>query len=307
MARVTVVGSCNIDLVTRTARFPRPGEHLIATDFGTYLGGKGANQAVASSRAGAHVKMVGSVGDDGFGAHIIATLATEGIDVGRVRKDAALPTGNASIWLDERGENQILVYSGANQSLAYADATDALSDLKAGDVVLMQLEVPMPTVLESARLATGRGAIVVLNAAPAAPLEDELWRFVTVLVVNETEAAALSNGEAPAAAALALLGRGCGSVVVTLGQDGCIVATAEAVAVERISAFAPVRVVDATGAGDAFCGVLAAKMAAGSQIVEAARWGNAAGSLAVEVIGAIPSMPSKSSIERRVSQAGTKL
>ncbi len=307
MARVTVVGSCNIDLVTRTARFPRPGEHLIATDFGTYLGGKGANQAVASSRAGAHVKMVGSVGDDDFGAHIIATLATEGIDVGRVRKDAALPTGNASIWLDERGENQILVYSGANQSLAYADATDALSDLKAGDVVLMQLEVPMPTVLESARLASSRGAIVVLNAAPAVPLEDELWRFVTVLVVNETEAAALSNGEPPVAAALALLGRGCGSVVVTLGQDGCIVATAEAVAVERISAFAPVRVVDATGAGDAFCGVLAAKMAAGSRVVEAARWGNAAGSLAVEVIGAIPSMPSKSSIERRVSQAGTKL
>jgi ribokinase len=306
MARVTVIGSCNMDLVTRTHRFPRPGEHLVATDFGTYLGGKGANQAVAAARAGASVKMVARVGRDAFGAQIVAALAADGIDVSGIGQDLSYPTGNASIWLDSGGENEILVYPGANGTLGAADATNALSTIGVGDVLLMQLEVPVSTVLESARVAANRGATVVLNAAPAIPIPDDLWHSISVLVVNETEAATLSTGKAPAEAASALCRRGCDAVVVTLGRDGCIVAASHTLAIESVTAFTPHRVVDATGAGDAFCGAFAAHLAFGSSVPEAARWGNAAGSLAVEVLGAMPSMPSKASTASRLRQNVTR-
>lgn len=303
MARVTVVGSCNIDLVTRTDRFPRPSEHLVATEFGTFLGGKGANQAVAARRAGADVAMVARVGDDAFGEQISAALASEAIDVTGIGRDRESPTGNASIWLDAAGENQILVFPGANGTLRPSEATAALHDVGRGDVVLMQLEVPMPTVVEVARVAGLRGAIVALNAAPAAMLPDELWRLIHILVVNETEAATLSGGLAPADAANMLRRRGNVSVVVTLGSDGCLVAPEGEAGAHHVPAFAPTAIVDATGAGDAFCGAMVAQLAAGSTLAVAARWGNAAGSLAVEVLGAIPSMPTEAAIDARLSTA----
>ena len=305
MARVTVVGSCNVDIVTRTHRFPKPSEHLVATDFGTFLGGKGANQAVAARRAGAAVAMVARVGDDAFGEQITAALASEAINVTGIGRDRGSPTGNASIWLDAAGENQILVFPGANGTLRPSEATAALHGVGRGDVVLMQLEVPMPTVVGVARVACSRGAIVVLNAAPATTLPDNLWEFIHILVVNETEAATLSGGLAPDDAAQLLRRRGSGSVVVTLGSDGCIVAPAGEAGVHHLSAFAPTVLVDATGAGDAFCGALVAQLAAGSTLAVAARWGNAAGSLAVEVLGAIPSMPTAAAIATRLSTSAS--
>lgn len=302
MARVTVVGSCNIDLVTRTARFPHAGEHLIASDFGTYLGGKGANQAVAARRAGATVRMVARVGRDAFAEHITSALASDGIDVGGIGRDHDSPTGNASIWLDASGENQILVFPGANATLGKSEAMQSLGDLDVGDVVLMQLEVPMATVLHVARLARAHGASVVLNAAPAAPLPDELRHLVDVLVVNETEAATLAGGSAPAEALRTLASQGFGAVVITLGRDGCLVTKSGDVASDLVPPFMANGVVDATGAGDAFCGAFAARLAAGDSIREAAVWGSAAGSLAVEVVGAIPSMPTKAAIEDRLTR-----
>ena len=208
MARVTVVGSCNVDIVTRTHRFPKPSEHLVATDFGTFLGGKGANQAVAARRAGAAVAMVARVGDDAFGEQITAALASEAIDVTGIGRDRESPTGNASIWLDAAGENQILVFPGANGSLGPSEAVASVQGVRRGDVVLMQLEVPMATVTEVARVVGSLGAIVALNAAPAAPLPEDLWRLIHVLIVNETEASALSGGLAPSDAAPSLRLRG---------------------------------------------------------------------------------------------------
>jgi ribokinase len=303
VARVTVVGSCNMDLVSRTDHFPRPGEHLLASAFGTFLGGKGANQAVAACRAGASVHMVARVGADGFGDEIVRTLESIGINVAGIRRDRGSPTGNASIWLDTSGQNQILVFPGANGTLGPIEALAELHDMRVGDVLLMQLEVPMRTVMEAARVGAAQGAMVVLNAAPAASLPDDLWRYIDVLVVNETEAATLSGGLPPIEAASALRGKGRLDVVVTLGSDGCLVTRAGDDASIHLSAFTPGAVVDATGAGDAFCGAMVAQLAAGSSLQDAARSGNAAGSLAVEVLGAIPSMPSQSQIAMRLTQA----
>lgn len=303
VGRVTVVGSCNIDLVTRTDRFPRPGEHLVASEFGTYLGGKGANQAVAARRAGASVRMVARVGRDAFGDQVTSALASDGIDIGGIEHVAGAPTGNASIWLDAAGENEILVFPGANASLGFVEAMRSVGRVGVGDIVLMQLEVPLPTVVQLAHNAHVSGSTVILNAAPATILPDELWPLIGVLVVNETEAAALAEGSSPDEAIGALIARGCHSVVVTLGAHGCLVAQAGDTSPLHIPPYAPNGVVDATGAGDAFCGVFASQLAAGSTFREASRWGNAAGSLAVETVGAIPSMPLRSAIEERLASA----
>ena len=302
VGRLTVVGSCNIDLVTRTEKFPRPGEHLFASEFGTYLGGKGANQAVAARRAGASVRMVARVGRDAFGCDIRSALASDGIDIGGIDHVASAPTGNASIWLDAAGENKILVFPGANASLGFTEAMRSVGSLGAGDIVLMQLEVPMPTVVQLAQSALLSGSTVILNAAPARVLPDELWPAIGVLIVNETEAAALAGGASPAQAIKVLIARGCGAVVVTLGAHGCLLAQAGDTSPLHIPPYAPKGVVDATGAGDAFCGVFASQVVAGSTFREASRWGNAAGSLAVETVGAIPSMPVRSAIEARLAQ-----
>ncbi len=299
---VAVVGSCNMDLVSRAHRIPRAGEHLLATGFGTFLGGKGANQAVAARRAGSSVTMVARVGRDAFGDLIVAALGEEGIDTSSVSRDDGEPTGNASIWLDDAGENRILVFPGANGQLVPTVVADAPLPTGPRAVLLMQLEVPMATVVATAARARDLGLMVVVNAAPAAPLPPELWALVHVLVVNETEASALVGIDDPEAAARALVERGCGAAVVTLGAAGCVVAASSNALPVRIRALAPSQVVDTTGAGDAFCGVMASRLGDGASLAEAAWAGNAAGSLAVEVLGAIPSMPTARAINDRMAQ-----
>ena len=297
---VVVVGSCNIDMVTRATRFPSAGEHLIASDFGTYLGGKGANQAFAAARAGASVSMVGRVGSDAFGAQMVAALAEAGIAVDAVAVDHDAPTGNASIWLDASGENRILIFPGANGRVSKSDIRKQLGTIGAASVLLVQLEVPVDTIAEACRAARDAGVRVVLNAAPASPLPADLWSLIDVLVVNQTEALVLGGDTDPGRSSRVLISKGVGTVVVTLGGAGCIVMSGVSSEPIAIQSF-PVRsVVDTTGAGDAFCGALAASLASGASVVEAARVGNAAGSLAVEVLGAIPSMPTYEQIQRRL-------
>lgn len=270
MGRVVVLGSLNVDLVTRVERHPRPGETLLADGLERLAGGKGANQAVAAAAAGAATVMVGAVGDDAGGAAYVERLRGLGVDVTGVAVRPGTPTGTALIAVDAAGENTILVVAGANATVT-ADGLDDL-DLGPGDVLLLQLEVPLDTVTAAARLAAGRGARVVLNLAPYAAVPDDVVALADPVVVNQSEAELLAaSGATPR------------SLLVTLGADG---ARWGDLAVEAVRAE---EVVDTTGAGDAFCGALAGGLAAGDDDEAALRRALRAGTRAVAHAGAQPS------------------
>lgn len=271
MGRVVVLGSLNVDLVTDVERHPRPGETVLATGpVRRFAGGKGGNQAVAAAEAGARVAMVGAVGEDEDGARYLARLRSRGVDVSAVRVEPAAATGQAWITVGADSENAIVVIPGANADLTLEDL-EPVSDLGPGDVLLVQLEVPMPVVAAAARRAHGRGARVVVNAAPYAALPHDVAALADPLVVNEHEALALADSDVVP-----------GSVLVTFGGEGCSWDG------ERFDGVAvPLeRVVDTTGAGDAFCGALAAALATGADRAEAIRAAAEAGATAVQRVGA---------------------
>lgn len=295
---IVVFGSINVDLVARVERLPGPGETVKGPGYEVFPGGKGANQALAARRAGADVAMIAAVGDDGFRAKGLELLVADGVDVADVAVTAA-PTGIAMIAVDRAAENMIVVASGANR-LARADAVGRR--MGEGDTLVLQFEVPRGTVLEAARAASARGARVVLNAAPAAPVDEDLARLVDVLVVNEHEAAEIARGsglpEDPAAFARAFAKRSGGAAVVTLGAAGALAADGD----RAYHVAAPkVRVVDTTAAGDAFVGALAAALDRGAALGAALAEAVAAGSLAVEVLGAQPSLPRADAIRARAA------
>jgi ribokinase len=294
--RVTVLGSCNLDLVLPVARIPGPGETVLAAGLSRVPGGKGANQAVAAARAGADCRIVGAVGRDDAGRLLRSALVESTVDVSRLR-ELDVPTGLAVVTVAADGENAIVVAAGANAELAPLLAAD-LASIAAAAVLLVQLEVPLAAVRAGAVAARRAGALVLLNAAPARPLPADLLELVDLLVVNEHEAAALAElpGADPDQAALRLV-RAVPAVVVTLGAAGSLYRTASGVT-ERVAAV-PARVVDTTGAGDTFCGVLAAELAAGRPVGSAIRWASAAASLAVETAGAVPSIPDRTAIAGR--------
>lgn len=270
MGRVVVVGSLNIDLVTRVERHPKPGETVMGSGLERWAGGKGANQAVAAAAAGAAVVMVGCVGSDEAGTAYIARLSALGIDVKGIRVELGCPTGHALITVDEMGENSIVVVAGANAAVGRDDLA-VLSSVGPDDTVLLQLEVPLAVVAAAARLASGRGARVVLNLAPYAALAPDVVAIADPLVVNEHEALMLADSEALPA-----------SLVVTFGAAGA--------AWDGDQLTGPVveesEVLDTTGAGDAFCGALGAALAAGAGRHEALHTALAAGADAVRHVGA---------------------
>ena len=270
MARdVYVVGSVNVDLVVvRLATLPRPGETVSGGTFERHGGGKSANQAVAAARQGAAVRMIAAVGDDDLGEEAIALLEAEGIDVSAVERLASAPTGVALIAVDEAGENQIAVASGANAELAAEAVERALADAPEGGVVLLGLEVPDAAVLAGARAGRAAGLGVVLNPAPARRALRRAARPLPLLTPNRSEACALSGDDDPEAAALSLARRTRAPVVVTVGADGALLA--DGGAIERIPA-PRVDVVDTTGAGDAFNGALACELAGGAALADAVR------------------------------------
>ena len=298
-ARVTVVGSLNMDLVVRSSRIPQPGETIIGGEFRTVPGGKGANQAVAAARMGAEVSMVGRLGQDAFAQPLLENLSAAGIDHTFVMQDSGAATGVALIVVDDAGENSIVVASGANMRLSPADVDAAASSITTADVLLLQLENPLETVSRAAELARQHGVRVILNPAPARPLPEKLLSLVDVLIPNETEAALLtglpvSAKEEAAVAAAAIQGLGVGSVILTLGERGAFLAQGEAT--QSIVAF-EVTPVDTTAAGDAFVGGFAVALAEGRSMAEAVRWGNAAGALATTKLGAQPSLPTRAAVE----------
>lgn len=288
-----VIGSINIDLVTRVKAFPRPGETLLGSDYQTHHGGKGANQAVAAARMGAAVSFVGRIGQDDFGASLRAGLEDEGIDIVGLQTVAG-PSGAAFITLDTGGQNTIIVAPGANAKLEPDELTS--KPFRDAAVVVLQLEIPESTVKRAIELSRQEGVKSIVNAAPAGTLTIEDLLGCDVLVVNETEAATLLAAplDSDPVRLLDDLARRFPAVVITLGASGVIWRDGHAAG--RLGPH-DVEVVDTTAAGDAFVGALAASLAKGLDLGDAVRWGNAAGALAVGRAGAQPSLPSFGEVE----------
>jgi ribokinase len=292
-----VIGSLNTDLLVRVGALPGPGETVTGGVFEMAGGGKGANQAVAAARAGASVAMVGAVGTDEFGERLLEELAGEGVSVAGVARLPGVATGLAAIVVDERGENQIAVASGANHELGPDDVERAFGelDLSRARCALLSLEVGDEVLVEGAARAAAAGLALVVNPAPARPLPPELVALRPIVTPNAGEAAALTGRDDPADAAVALVESGAAAVLVTAGAQGVCVAR-DGAPVER---FEPpqVSVRDTTGAGDTFSGVFAAGLARGWEIERAARWATAAAALSVTKPGARGGMPAAGEIE----------
>jgi len=291
-------------MVVRAPQLPRAGETVLGGDFRQVAGGKGANQAVAAARAGAAVAMVGCVGDDQRGREAVEGLRREGVDVAQIHSLSDAASGVALIVVDASGQNCIAVASGANARLTPAMVRHAEPLLVAATVVLVQLEVPLDAVVETATIASGHGARVILDPAPARVLPNALWRCLAVITPNETEAAGLTGGEAADSTdaqivAGVLLERGVESVLLTRGEAGVLVATRQTRTL--IAGFA-VTAVDTTAAGDTFAGALAARIAEGADLVDAARFANAAAAVSVTRRGAQPSLPTRDEITRMLGK-----
>ena len=290
---VVVVGSVNADLVVSVAALPRAGETVTGGTFARHGGGKGANQAVAAARAGASVAMVGAVGADDLGDEALRELASEGIDVAAVARLDGVSTGVAAIVVDAAGENFVAVASGANAEIDAAIVEEAVPRLIGGrsdGVVLLGHEVLEPVVAAGIRAGRAAGWRVVLNPAPARRLADDLEGVI--LTPNAHEARALAGEEDVAAAARALAERTGAPVLVTLGADGALLLDGDA---ERLPA-PGVDVVDTTGAGDAVNGALAAELAAGRPLREAARFAMTAAALSTRTAGARAGMPRRDDV-----------
>lgn len=293
-ADIVIVGSLNMDLVVRAPRFPDPGETIIGSDFGTFPGGKGANQAVAAARLGAKVKMIGCVGQDAFGDQLLESIAHDGVDTTFIRRDPHHPSGVALITLDEAGQNSIVVASGANAQLKPQDISDAEAAFEGASLVLLQLESPLDAVTRAVELAKQHGLQVVLNPAPARDLPPSLLRNIDYLIPNRNELSLLAGVEDIDTAVNLLTGLGIDHLIVTMGDEGVLVIDQGR---QRHIPPYPVEVVDTTAAGDAFAGAFSVALSEGKDAFQAARWGNAAGALAVTHVGAQPSLPNREALQ----------
>lgn len=296
-AGVVVIGSANMDIVFTLDRAPSPGETVLADSATLYPGGKGLNQAVAAARAGVPTAFVGALGGDDHGDALAGVLSADGIGADLVRRSTA-PTGQAFIVVDRNGENTIIVASGANATML--DLTSEAREALAGAaVLLMQLELPLPIVLESAKAAHSAGTTVMLNAAPAQQLPDELLDHVDYLIVNEHEACLIGGDDDLDRASSALAAR-VPRLIVTLGSQGSVL-YADSVEAGRVAA-PVVTAVDTTGAGDTYCGAFAAAIAQGRELVAAAAFASAAAALSVQSLGAVPSIPTRVRIEAMIGK-----
>lgn len=298
MKKVIVIGSSNTDMVVRSEHLPRPGETVLGGGFMMAGGGKGANQAVAVAKMGHPVVFAAAVGKDIFGEEAIARYKSYGIDTSYiVRKDT--PSGVALILVDASAQNSISVALGANNELVLEDVMPALDIIEEGDIVLLQLEIPMPTVEACIGVAAAKGARVILNPAPAAKVGAAALSKLYLITPNQTEAEILTgvevNDEASAVkAAEALCALGVKKVVITLGSEGALLyedGKAEIIPARKVEA------VDTTAAGDVYNGAMCAALAEGMSLRESLRFATKASAISVSRVGAQPSIPSRKEVD----------
>ena len=299
MNRLVVLGSVNADHVLRVPHFPRPGETLTGHSYQVVPGGKGANQAVAAARLGAEVSFIARIGDDAIGHQMKAGFAQDGIDVSAVEQDETLPTGIAIIYVSDEGENSIGISAEANGALSPAMVKRFEPLIADAHTLLLQLEVPLESVLEAARLARSQGTRVVLNPAPAQPLSGELLALVDLITPNQTEAELLTgikvtDKTSAREAAARFHQMGIAEVMITLGSQGVYCSNA---ARQMLVPGFKVAAVDTTAAGDTFNGALLAAELAGDDFNAAVRFAHGAAALSVTRLGAQSSIPAKAEVD----------
>src|SRR3712207_3362262 len=299
MAEIFVLGSINQDFVLKVERRPQPGETVTDAELSTGSGGKGANQAAAAARLGASVTFLGRVGDDEFGEPLVQALGEKGVDTSLVKQGSSESTGAAFITVTPDGENAITVAPGANRSLTPEDAEAASEAIGDAHVLVAQIEIPVKTVLRAVEVAAECGTRALVNLAPTFEVPRELLEKADPLVVNEHEAAFLLGGgvegvDGALSAAPKLLSLGPRSAVITIGEAGAVFANGEA---SRHLPAPKVEVVDTTGAGDAFVGALAARLADDESLEEAVAYAVRAGAAAVTKEGAQGALPTPDVVE----------
>ncbi|MBP6383447.1 MAG: ribokinase [Aeromonas sp.] len=299
MNRLVVLGSVNADHVLRVPHFPRPGETLTGHSYQVVPGGKGANQAVAAARLGAPVSFIARIGDDAIGQQMRQGFEQDGIDVSAVELDETLPTGIAIIYVSDEGENSIGISAEANGALSPAMVKRHEAMIADAHTLLLQLEVPLESVFEAAKLARSHGTRVVLNPAPAQPLSSELLALVDLITPNQTEAELLTGVKVSDEASAALAAdcfhqMGISDVMITLGSQGVYCSNARQ---QQLIPGFRVEAVDTTAAGDTFNGALLAAELAGADFNAAVRFAHGAAALSVTKFGAQSSIPSKVEVD----------
>lgn len=296
--KILVIGSSNTDMTIKSPRLPAPGETILGGVFHMGPGGKGANQAVAAKRLGGDVTFICKVGRDIFGENAVKGYQKEGIDTSHtLYSDEA--SGTALILVDDSGENCIAVAPGANGDLSPADIDSVADVIKAADYLILQLEIPVESVLKAAQIAHDAGVYVILNPAPACKLPKELFKYISLITPNQTESALMTGidvkDEASRNEAIAAFHKmGVKDVIVTLGSKGSLVCQGDSqVFVEALK----VKAVDATAAGDTFCGAVCVALSEGKSLEDAARFATKASALTVQKMGAQDSIPYKSDIK----------
>ncbi|MBR4212947.1 MAG: ribokinase [Bacteroidales bacterium] len=295
--KILVIGSSNTDMTIKSERLPAPGETILGGKFLMGAGGKGANQAVAARRLGGDVTFVCKVGRDIFGDNAIKGYEKEGIDTSHILRSDA-PSGVALILVDAKAENSIAVAPGANGDLTPEDIRNLRGVIAEASYLILQLEVPVETVLEAARIAHEAGVYVILNPAPACPLPEELFRYLSLITPNQTETALMTGIETDEAsldkAVAVLRSKGVQDVIITLGSRGSLVCTG---GIQKFVPACKVKAVDTTAAGDTFCGALCVALSEGKSLTVAAAFATKASALAVQKMGAQDSIPYRKDIQ----------
>jgi len=299
---ITVVGSLNMDLVTKTPKVPKIGETIIGTDFRQAAGGKGANQADAIAKLGGKVTMIGRVGDDQFGESLINSLRNDGVEISEVRTTEGISTGIATIIVNGEGDNSIIVVPGANFKLTPQDIDESETIIKKSNMIIAQLEVPIDTIKYAFKKAKEYGIYTILNPAPARKLDEELLRMTDLLVPNETEleilsARTLKTEEDMLNAAKELMQKGVKEMIVTLGSNGCLhidKTGSKHYSAERVEA------IDTTAAGDSFIGAIATAFSEDKSFEQAIEFASKVSALTVTRQGAQDSLPTRIEVEEYI-------
>ena len=290
---ILVIGSSNTDMTIRASRLPAPGETILGGEFKMGRGGKGANQAVAAKRLGGNVTFVCKVGNDVFGNESVQAYAAEGMDISRILRSEK-PSGTALIMVDDSGENCISVAPGANGDISVEDIRSIADLIRSASYLILQLEIPVAAVVEAAHIAHEAGVCVILNPAPATKLPESIFADIDILTPNQTETAILTGiSDDPDKAVARLAELGVGRIVMTRGSKGSAVyENGKCTLVDACK----VNAIDATAAGDTFCGALCVGLSEGLDLVEAARFATRASALTVQKMGAQESIPYRKDI-----------